>query len=686
MTYSDPAPTACQPPDPPPDSPEALSILAGLLEMPGCDAEALLGAWHCLELGLVVIPCRPGEKQPLRSYLEQTRSWRALAAYALREIENRRPQAWGIVPQPGDLFLDRDRPDDPPWLAKLPPTFSVRRGDRLHRYYRIPADTGSRNGARVDDVDVRMCCRNGSVHSLLIAPGTLHKNGRDRYEIVDCAAPIATLDPALIPGEAKPPPAPLPAEAFDREPPPADARLREALEIGGLMGEPFKGDEDNDRQTFELACQLCKLLPWWSEARIAALLSHWYATAPGIDGEPPTTPRDPNAKEPGFIARKVADAWRTTAADRIGNREARGLIPDEAAPAAPASEWICDPGEPCETEWLIESLGVQRNDDRPVMIAGRPGSRKSMAALSLVIGLATERPLWCGAPAARLRVGFVDFEAGQGSTLKRLRRLARGMGVPIAELQATMRSGGLRCMFAPSRNLASADAEEWLTAQCAGLDLVVIDSLRNATPGADENATEIVHLLNKLSRVTARIGCKFLPLHHLNKSDGVSGSEGIKGACSTVIGFMKDNADDPSEPTRVQFLVLHDGTAPKPFTISVKEIEGDRNADGLPLMVATDAASEQAPSERIDALADRIVRGLERAPEQATQTQAELASLAGIALGGRNRAAFTAALGRLEGRAVISREVVGKREIVRLLPPPRVWTAEPGPMIPPQDR
>jgi RecA-family ATPase len=95
----------------------------------------------------------------------------------------------------------------------------------------------------------------------------------------------------------------------------------------------------------------------------------------------------------------------------------------------------------------------------------------------------------------------------------------------------------------PAVYLNLKDAEDAYAKACEGVGLVIIDALKGATPGADENDSKIRDCIDTLSRVSDKTGTAFLIIHHSGKpkenhSDGRTiprGSSAIFDACGSVL-------------------------------------------------------------------------------------------------------------------------------------------------------
>ncbi len=589
------------------DSPEAIACLVEALQRPGCDIDALAGAWTMLELGYTIVPTEPGAKKPARTYDEQTRSW-----WTLLEFARRGDTAFGVCPQPGDLFLDRDRSDDPEWLAALPPTMTVTRGDHVHRYYRLSEPVDSRNGERIDDVDVRMACKNGSTRSLLICPGTLHAGGRERYVLH--RAPVASVALSAVPGApgrasgavgAPVPPAPEPS----------DADLETAWD--GLPAKPYAADlviwlqteatppVPGDGGTAFMGTVGAMLARWPDLTHAEAVFALEAFYNPRCDGLITRWTRQE-------LSHKVNDARngpKVHEARQVEEflRRAREHAAEEREEHPPTAEleWIDDDGEPAPVDWVCEELGIERGT-RPVVVYGLGGVGKSFIMQGLVAALVGGKAPWCGGhPAGKIRAGHIDFEQGIRRVSSRYRQLKQGLGMAPNAPDETIRK-----MAFPSRNLTSRDAEDWLVRHCQGLDLVVLDPLRDAIPGVDENDSTMGSFMSLLTKVAGIVGCAFVVIHHASKGTGdLRGSTAIQAAASVV---LKVEQEGPQVKVSWAKANNREMAAPIYLTISHRPELGISD-DGAAIaieQVERRQAETSAVEGRLDSVAERIKEAL----------------------------------------------------------------------------
>jgi AAA domain len=198
--------------------------------------------------------------------------------------------------------------------------------------------------------------------------------------------------------------------------------------------------------------------------------------------------------------------------------------------------------------YLVPGLGIA--EGAPTIFAGYGYSRKTLCAQALAISVATGASfLEVYSPTRRGTAVHFDFEQGSRLTIERYQRMARALGV---ELDGNV----IRVACYPQVRLTDSDAEQVYADAIGDATLVIIDSLRAATPGADENSSEVREYIDLLGRVCAPVKAVPLFIHHSKKPKGddpsgakyaMRGSSSIFDAAASV--FML--SAETGAPTRV---------------------------------------------------------------------------------------------------------------------------------------
>ena len=205
------------------------------------------------------------------------------------------------------------------------------------------------------------------------------------------------------------------------------------------------------------------------------------------------------------------------------------------------------------TPWVSRELQV--GPGRPAILAGYGASAKTYSAQSLVLSVATGRPVWGKFDCARGVAKHIDYEQGFTATARRYQWLAKGMGIDPVEAD-----GRLFVASLPDCKLNSLGALDAYCKACEGASLVVIDSLRGGVPGEDENDSSIRTYVDMLTTVSERTGAAILIVHHAGKpKEGVTdprallrGSSALFDAAGAVYVVVNRKKDEPRLCTQVK--------------------------------------------------------------------------------------------------------------------------------------
>lgn len=193
--------------------------------------------------------------------------------------------------------------------------------------------------------------------------------------------------------------------------------------------------------------------------------------------------------------REQLDAYEVT--------EQAGLV---SMSAADIMKPLDPPTWSCEGLRLSPQVGT-------IMLAGYGDSAKTMLAQNMALSFASGMAVFGVHPVRQGRVLHIDYEQGEYLTRERYQRLARAMGI---DLDALVREDRLRLACFPAAKLDDPATEALLKAAVTGFDVVIIDSLRAASPKTEENSSEARIPLDMLSRVCAGTTLP-LVIHHARK-------------------------------------------------------------------------------------------------------------------------------------------------------------------------
>jgi hypothetical protein len=231
-----------------------------------------------------------------------------------------------------------------------------------------------------------------------------------------------------------------------------------------------------------------------------------------------------------------------------------------------------------ELEYLLREIGMPAGGSAPDLVAGYGYSGKTLALQSMALSLAAGVKVW-GAYDVRdpRRVVHVDLEQGGRLTTRRYQRLARAMGVDLASL-----GHALAVAIMPAGlTLTGACRDRWRSI-LEGRDLAIVDSLRAATGGQDENSSDIRAGLDMLGSLSNETGCRVVVIHHARKptEDGAGGRYAIRGSGAIYEGV--DGAyifgANKGEPVSVEHVKARShGELVDDFALVISDVELDGN-------------------------------------------------------------------------------------------------------------
>jgi len=250
-------------------------------------------------------------------------------------------------------------------------------------------------------------------------------------------------------------------------------------------------------------------------------------------------------------------------------------------------------------KFLVPGLGI--NPGAPTGFFGQGFTGKTLIAMSLGLSIATGRPAWGLYSVRRGRVLHLDYEQGLRLTARRWQRLAAGAGVTRDELE-----GRLDACVLPRLNLMTENADGEYMRLCEGWDLVILDALKGATPGIDENSSEIRDYMRVLTHVSERTGCTFLFLHQAGKvspfgksrKEAGRGSSAIYDDCQSVFVATADKG----EATYVSHEKDRElGNIVPDFGLRIEDVEVDGDRKGGIRVVHLEAQEVKPSKETLEA-------------------------------------------------------------------------------------
>lgn len=260
--------------------------------------------------------------------------------------------------------------------------------------------------------------------------------------------------------------------------------------------------------------------------------------------------------------------------------------------------------KPRAVQFVIKELELG-GDVRPGLLTGLPNGGKTPLCLHLALCVVFGKPFLGFVPEKRGSVCLVFFEGSQNLVLIRLLRLARGMGIADADLEAAYKDGTLTLLYTDGGPLTGPTEAEALLALCQEKKFVlgVVDTLTSALDnGVDINTPQARGPLNVLSKITELTGVPWIMTAHTPKTgDAIFktlGSTAIVGAADTIHSLER-NGD------KTQFTLTHErsivnAASPVAFHfVDIGELDIELGASfGLGLSVVDKAESIENEQER----------------------------------------------------------------------------------------
>lgn len=211
------------------------------------------------------------------------------------------------------------------------------------------------------------------------------------------------------------------------------------------------------------------------------------------------------------------------------------------------------------------------------------------------------------------RVAYLDWENGSYELRRRLQAVGTARRLPPPQ--------NLAASFFPPVYLTSPKCEGAMTELAKSHDLVIVDTLRAASPGVDENASEIREGLDVLRRVGEQTGCTFVVLHHSKKTSGSltkidareagRGSSAIFDAADVVLHITYDAGREPA--FEVVQTKARNGKAAEPFGVTIRDVDGGVRLDAEDLP-DTSTAETDAAAAKFEALCELVLEGVRQHP------------------------------------------------------------------------
>ncbi|WP_338466366.1 AAA family ATPase [Novosphingobium sp. ZN18A2] len=208
-------------------------------------------------------------------------------------------------------------------------------------------------------------------------------------------------------------------------------------------------------------------------------------------------------------------------------------------------------------------------------IYGESGSGKSFLALDLARAIAAGESNWFDCRVKQRPVVYVALE-GQGGLCKRVTALAKHAKAPCSD-QLRFSCGDLQLLTGDGIDRLADGISKSLGTGA----VVIIDTLNQAAPGADENASQDMgRIIANAKRIAFQTGGLVVLVHHAGKdrSRGLRGHSSLFAAMDAVIEVNKTTVGRQWTVTKAK-----DDRADQTFDFDLVSYEVGQDEDGEPL-------------------------------------------------------------------------------------------------------
>ncbi|MDV2964549.1 AAA family ATPase [Nitratireductor aquimarinus] len=228
------------------------------------------------------------------------------------------------------------------------------------------------------------------------------------------------------------------------------------------------------------------------------------------------------------------------------------------------------------------------------ILFGDPGSGKSFMALDMALHIAFGKQDWHGDKILPRRGGRVLYIAGEGAPGYKT-RIKAWMAQNLTPEEARQ-DPNIRFIVKPINFMQEQDIKALLDAvkreeDFGEIDLIVVDTVSRAIPGADENLQkDMTIFINACDQVRYVTGALVLGVHHTAKAGGMRGSSVFDGQGDVILQMekkkgatvgrllcykMKDGPDGWSDTYRFNMIDLPNGQT----SLAPERVDASENPD-----------------------------------------------------------------------------------------------------------
>lgn len=240
-------------------------------------------------------------------------------------------------------------------------------------------------------------------------------------------------------------------------------------------------------------------------------------------------------------------------------------------------------------DWLIKSVMPAAD---LILIYGASGSGKSFVALDMAMSIATGTP-WMGQKTRRGKVVIVAAE-GAGGYGSRIQAMCQHRGVDPATLEIGL-------ITVPPNLLNKEDVVEIVAAlkTVPGISLIIVDTLAQTTPGANENAGEDMGLALANTRAIGDTTEATVALVHHSGKDAARGARGWSGMRAAVDAEIEVSRDPETDLRQILVTKQKDGRDGLKWNFRLEGVvlSMDEDGDEISSCVVIEAEASSAKVE-----------------------------------------------------------------------------------------
>jgi len=243
--------------------------------------------------------------------------------------------------------------------------------------------------------------------------------------------------------------------------------------------------------------------------------------------------------------------------------------------------------------WIIDSVLPESG---LAAIYGEPGSGKTFLAIDLAARISSGAGNWFGRNVSQRPVVYMALEGGRGIR-QRLAAWDLHNGFKAEKIRVLLGALQLQDATAVDALIAA------LTEQCASGTVVIIDTLAQATLGADENSgLDMGNALGVAQSIAAALNGLVIFVHHSGKdaSRGLRGHSSLNAAMDAVIAVHRNRLSGVRD-WNVSKMKDGDDTAAGTFTLTSVVVAVDENEKEVVSCAVEEALPSAATASKLAA-------------------------------------------------------------------------------------